>query len=119
MNAVALISLVASLHAVESDCGLTSKNEFQIVNRKVVADVNRALELAGEKYRFRWEDRFDYAKSKSMAIIYLTYWGEKYRLRYGKEPTAEVYARMWNGGPKGYLKRETKKYWYRVRSHLK
>ena len=37
----------------------------------------------------------------------------------GKVFTDEIGARIWNGGPKGHLKDSTKKYWKKVKTHLK
>ena len=42
----ALLVLIAALHSVESDCGLTSANELQIT-RLVVIDAIKAAKLAG------------------------------------------------------------------------
>ena len=35
------------------------------------------------------------------------------------KPTYEVYARIWNGGPDGWKKRSTLKYWKKVKKELK
>ena len=40
------------------------------------------------------------------------------RGRIGHEPTLADYARVWNGGPKGYLKIETRPYWLKVKKAL-
>lgn len=49
----------------------------------------------------------------------------RYMLRYateerlGRTPTAQDKARIWNGGPNGYLKGSTKKYWNKVKEEIK
>ena len=50
---------------------------------------------------------------------------ERYMLRYatekrlGRIPTTQDKARIWNGGPNGYLKESTKNYWNRVEKEIK
>jgi hypothetical protein len=75
-----------------------------------------------------WQDATEYApaiggeykavKSKDYAERVIV----AYFLRYGKEAVAahdfEKLARIHNGGPKGYKKRATDKYWNRVKTHL-
>lgn len=75
----------------------------------VVHDVNR---IYGTNYTLA--DRRDPAMSRTMAAMYLTYYGEQYQRTTGRAPTAEVYARIWNGGPTGYKKKATLKYWKKV-----
>ncbi len=38
--------------------------------------------------------------------------------RIGRKPTMEDMARIWNGGPDGWKKESTVKYWCKVRKHL-
>lgn len=45
---------------------------------------------------------------------YLSHWGNIYEVKTGNKPTYEIYARIWNGGPNGYKKESTKKYWKNV-----
>lgn len=47
---------------------------------------------------------------------YMDIYATKERL--GREPTLEDCARIWNGGPNGYKKESTKKYWGKVRSFM-
>ena len=77
----------------------------------VVSDVNR---VAGTSYTNN--DRFDVQKSVQMCRIYLTHYCRPARL--GREPTLEDLARCWNGGPNGYRKKSTKKYWRKCRKLL-
>lgn len=81
------------------------------VHAECVRDVNR---IVGEKW-YTLEDRYNPAKSKEMARIYLNYYCSKERL--GRPATAEDYARTWNGGPR-YNKKTTNGYWHKVKTVL-
>ena len=50
-------------------------------------------------------------KAKAVVRAYLT--------RYGKEKTIEQLARIHNGGPTGWNKQSTEKYWTKIENHLK
>jgi hypothetical protein len=50
--------------------------------------------------------------------LYLAYYGAQYEKQTGRPATDEVYARLWNGGPDGWRKSSTLKYWGRVRAVL-
>ena len=70
-----------------------------------VKDVNR---IAGTHYTLN--DRYDRAKSIAMTRIYLSH--------YGRGKTIEQVARIHNGGANGHKKKETLKYWNKVRKEL-
>jgi len=72
-----------------------------------VQDVNR---IVGEA-RFSLADRWDQAKAESMMRIYWQHYC-------GDGATWEQMARIHNGGPKGPEKRETEKYWQKVKKVL-
>jgi hypothetical protein len=74
-----------------------------------VDDVNRIL----KRNVFTYADRKDRNKSIRMAIVYLRHYGNVYQKRTGKEPSIEVLVRMFNGGPRGYEKSKTNKYYKR------
>jgi len=80
----------------------------------VVSDVNRIY-----KTSYVHDDAFDPKKARDIANKYLTFWGKHYTKKTGKAPTYEVYARIWNGGPTGYKKEATVKYWTKVKNILK
>lgn len=80
----------------------------------VIADVNRVY---GTQYKP--EDRLDRVKSIKMAELYLLYWGQIYRQRTGLEPSYEIYAKIWHGGPFGWTKPDTIHYWNQVNYVLK
>jgi len=58
----------------------------------------------------------DRAKARWAAKVYLNFYGEQYEKRTNKVPTAEVYAKIHNGGPMGWRRGnyDTKRYWARV-----
>ena len=51
--------------------------------------------------------------------IYLVHYGKQYERETGKKVTAQIYARIHNGGPQGYKKWATKEYWAKVQSNIK
>lgn len=84
------------------------------IHKSYVEDVNR---ISGKN--FTHEDAFDKDKAKEMVEIYLTNYGKSYEKKTGKKATNEVLARIHNGGPNGYKKDATKKYWNKVQKELK
>jgi len=84
------------------------------IQKAVVDDCLRVYPGCG----FTYEDRTNIKKSKSIARHYLVYWGNKYQERTGKPATVEVLARIWNGGPRGYEKQATLKYWEKIKKEL-
>lgn len=81
------------------------------IHREVVADVNRIYGTT-----FRHEDALDPDLAATICEMYLTHYGAESAT--GKMPSPEVYARIWNGGPRGHLKEGTRGYWEKVRKHL-
>lgn len=77
----------------------------------VVDEVNKKT---GSNYSYT--DRFDRAKSKEICRAYLQIWATRKRL--GRVPTNEDYARIWNGGPRGWKKHSTKSYWQNVKARM-
>ncbi len=76
------------------------------IHKEVVDDVNKAY---GTTYTYA--DRKSIEKSREICRKYLILHG-------GLHATNEKYARIWNGGPCGHRKRNTKKYWHMVKRHL-
>lgn len=71
----------------------------------MVKEVNRVLGF--DKYTLK--DRWDKQKSIEMFNV----------IRYNTpNPTNEKIARNWNGGPNGYRKNSTLKYWQKVKKQL-
>ena len=103
-----MLVLLVALHSVESSNGKTSLNSLQI--REIcITDVNR---IYGTSYTMH--DAYDKRTSEEIALLYLTYWGKEYTRNTGKIPSYEQYARIWNGGPKGWKKASTLDYWKKV-----
>ena len=71
-----------------------------------VDDVNR---IVGEQ-RYTYADRYDPEKSRQMFWLYVRH--------YKPKGTWEQWSRIWNGGPKGHLKKATVKYWAKVKGAL-
>ena len=80
----------------------------------VIQDVNRVYHTT-----YKATDRTDRKKSIEICRKYLAYWGKHYEKVTGKTCTLEVLARIWNGGPSGYKKDSTIKYWNKVKKELK
>lgn len=81
----------------------------------VVDDVNRII----GRNHFTYEDRKCPAKSKQICILYLNHYSKVYERKTGNKATEEVKARIWNGGPNGWKKESTKKYWEKIKKVLK
>lgn len=79
------------------------------ISKSVVDDVNQVSSV-----KYSYMDRYNVAKSKEMCRIYLNRYATRKRL--GHDPTYEDMARIWNGGPNGYKKPATIKYWNKVKS---
>lgn len=75
----------------------------------VIIDVNRVY-----KTKYTHNDAFNRKLSIEICKKYLIYWGNVYKKKTNKEPTLEIYAKIWNGGPEGYNKSETLKYWKEI-----
>jgi len=70
-----------------------------------VDDVNRIL--GQDKYSY--DDRWDKGKSREMVRVYLRHYGKG---------SLESMARIHNGGPNGWKKESTKKYWLKVKARM-
>tara|TARA_A200000159_G_scaffold163458_1_gene189738 strand:- start:765 stop:1277 length:513 start_codon:yes stop_codon:yes gene_type:complete len=76
----------------------------------MVNDVNRILNKNDDNRFYTLDDRWDREKSIEMFYVFVDY--------YHKESSYEKIARCWNGGPKGLQKKQTKRYWKKVRNTL-
>ena len=76
------------------------------ISRIYLKDVNRILGYR----KYILADRFDPQKSEEMVRIYLGH--------YGKNKTLEDIARIHNGGPRGWSRPATKKYWLKIKKWL-
>ena len=64
----------------------------------------------------KYEDVADLAYAKRVFAAYMARYATERRL--GRPVTDEDRARIWNGGPNGYKKTATLKYWAKVRKEL-
>lgn len=78
-----------------------------------VQDINRFSTIS-----YTLEDRANEWRSVEMCWRYLYHYGNIYKRDTGKEPTAEILARIWNGGPRGYNDEKTRRYWAKVQAEL-
>ena len=76
----------------------------------MVREVNRILKIQKSDKRFKLKDRFDREKTIEMFLVWKNY--------HHKNDDFEVVARNWNGGPKGYKRSNTEKYWAKVQKEL-
>jgi len=76
----------------------------------MVREVNRILRIQKSDIRFTLKDRFDRAKTIEMFYVWKNY--------HHKDSEPEVIARNWNGGPRGYKRNSTLKYWNKVEKQL-
>ena len=75
-------------------------------------DVNRII----GRNAFTHFDAFDPDRAYEMFCVYVRHYAVERRL--GSAPTWEDAARIWNGGPNGYKKVATEKYWRKVQLEL-
>ena len=90
------------------------------IHKEVIADVNRIY-----KTQFRHEDALNPTLAKEICEMYLRHYGGEAlrRIRPGEfaqgdAGASEICARIWNGGPRGHLKKATEGYWEKVRKQL-
>ena len=76
----------------------------------MVREVNRILRNQKSDKRYSLKDRFERDKSIEMFYIWKNY--------HHKDSEAEVIARNWNGGPRGFKLNRTIKYWNKVEKQL-
>ena len=74
----------------------------------MVREVNRILRRQGDTLRYSLKDRWSREKSLEMFSIWREY-------HHPNDPD-EIVARNWNGGPRGYKKRSTIRYWEKVQA---
>lgn len=65
----------------------------------------------------KYEDCADLEYSKRVFRAYMSRYATSRRI--GRAVTDEDRARIWNGGPNGYKKSATVKYWNKVKGHLR
>jgi len=112
-----LLSLILAIIMVESGGDIYAVGDngkaygCMQIHQAVVTDVNRVY---GTTYTH--DDMFNRGYSIDVFIKYTDLYCTKRRL--GREPTFEDLARCWNGGPMGYKKKSTIKYWEKVKKEM-
>ena len=76
----------------------------------MIREVNRVLKKLDEDRRFEMKDRWDRSKSIEIFTIWRTY--------HHPDSDNQTISRNWNGGPDGYKKESTVKYWKKVKGRL-
>lgn len=76
------------------------------IKKDVIIDVN---ELYGTS--FTHDDCLNREKSIEICRLYFDRYGRHYKSQTKKDPSMEVLARIWNGGPTGWRKSSTVEYW--------
>ena len=84
------------------------------VHKSVVQDVNRIYSL-----RHTHQDMFNPERAKQVFTLYTKYYGDLYQKKAQQPATAEIIARIWNGGPNGYNNPATLKYWKKVKEAIR
>ena len=82
------------------------------IRHEVIRDVNR---IYGTNYSRR--DCFDRQQSMAICQLYLSHYASPERL--GRHPSMQDYARVWNGGPEGWRKPHTTRYWVKTQQALR
>ena len=104
--------LFTAIAAVESENGRTSDNVYQI-QRVYLDDLGRVYGC-----HFADEVMTDRHASEQVMLAYWEYYGEQYARRTWRQPTAEVLARIHNGGPNGWRKDSTLEYLRKVKAAI-
>ena len=108
-----LAPLFNAIAKVESDCGVTSKNIYQISDI-YIDDLNRIYPHIYPK-----RCKYDKYASQCMMFDYWRFYAYDYARKTKKPITYEVLARIHNGGPNGMFKATTIPYWHKVKKELK
>lgn len=110
--------LIAAIMMVESGGnhraigdGGTAIGPLQI-RQAAITDVNR---IHGTK--FTLTQTTNLAVSSRIFTLYTGHWCTAKRL--GRKPTNQDIARVWNGGPNGWRRKSTVKYWAKVEKALR
>ena len=108
-----LAPLFNAIANVESDCGVTSKNIYQISDI-YIDDLNRIY-----PYIYPKRCKYDKYASQCMMFDYWRFYAYDYARKTKCPITYEVLARIHNGGPDGMFKATTIPYWHKVKKELK
>lgn len=81
------------------------------IHQICIDDVNRIY-----KTNYSHQDAFDRQKSIRICELYLSHYATEKRLN--RKVTDQDRARIWNAGPRGYKKENSKPYWKKVKKAL-
>lgn len=85
------------------------------LHKEYVDDVNRIYST-----NYRWpEDAISKQRSGGICRYYLFHYGRHYEATTGNKVTYEILAKIHNGGPNGWMKLSTQKYWEKVERVMK
>jgi hypothetical protein len=84
------------------------------ISQAVIDDVNERCFPSGPKWTLK--DARDRHRARIIGQYYIGLWCREERL--GRVPTEQDVARIWNGGPDGWKKKSTIRYWNKVKKHL-
>ena len=108
-----LIEALIYIESSNNDTALNKKeNALGCIQIRpiMLREVNRILKKSGSDERFKMKDR----KNRNKSIRMFNIWADAYH-----KPSSFEMARNWNGGPKGYKKSKTEKYWTKVTNYAK
>ena len=115
-----ILMLIPALIAVESGGNWNAIGDNG--RARGALQIHRACWQDGcEELGVQWDyetGAHDPTKAKAVCKAYLTRYGRAYERRTGRKATPEVLARIWNGGPTGYKKKATERYWRKVKTRL-
>ena len=89
---------------------MTSIKSISVPKLRKDCSIN-IVKKSGSDERFKMKDR----KNRNKSIRMFNIWADAYH----KPSSFEKMARNWNGGPKGYKKSKTEKYWTKVKKYAK
>ena len=84
-----------------------------------IAGEERCQNIWGKDQLTMADIKADPGKARWCVRVYMEYYGRIYTQHTGKEPTAEVYTRIHNGGPFGWKHYATLAYWKQVKAAWK
>jgi hypothetical protein len=96
-----------AIEYVESRCDPTAIGQLgEVGSFQIGIDYLDDVNHICKQQRFEYDQRYERVASRQMTRIYLQH--------YGKGKTLEQMARIHNGGPTGWKKKSTEKYWEKV-----
>lgn len=109
---------VGDKHLYHKAYGLLQIRKPYLTDVNRIAGTNEVMRVWGKK-KLTMEDMKDEAKAKWAFHVYLSHYGKQYRQQTGKIPSAYIYARIHNGGPKGWQERKTRDYALAVLQYIR